>query len=126
MDVAARTLRIGDVFDVVCRLVYRGEAAVIEVSEHVVERPVLEHDHDNVLDRGWLQRSIRLTVPSPELLTQTEPAPASMLAGFWPTRIAFPAIVPLLASILVTVPEPVFTTHTNRPRTRYRVGCQPR
>ena len=51
MDVAARALRIGQVLDVVGRLVDRSEATVVEVSEHVVERPILEHDHDNVLDR---------------------------------------------------------------------------
>ena len=58
------------------------------------------------------QGSIRLSVPDFELLTQIEPAPARMLAGSLPTGIAS-ATSPVLASIFVTVPGPVFATQMN-------------
>jgi hypothetical protein len=51
MGIAARTARIRDVPDVADLLADGNEAAVAEVSEHVVERAVFEHYHDNVLDR---------------------------------------------------------------------------
>jgi hypothetical protein len=51
MHIAARPFGIGNVFDVVGFIGDRHEAAVVEVPEHMVERPVLEHHHDKVLDR---------------------------------------------------------------------------
>src|SRR3954454_7088215 len=45
---------------------------------------------------------MRLTVPSPEFVTQTDPAPTAMPAGDWPTRMGEPAIAGSRGSTRVT------------------------
>ena len=50
--------------------------------------------------------SSRVTVLSPWFATHTDPASTAMAEGWEPTRIAVPTVVPVRASICVTVPSP--------------------
>src|SRR6185437_5209730 len=62
---------------------------------------------------GWpVAGSIRWTVPSSPLATQTAPAPAAMPSGRAPTWIPRFVTAPVTAAIRSTVPSPSLTTHT--------------
>ena len=62
---------------------------------------------------GWpVAGSIRWTVPSSPLATQTAYGPAAMPSGCAPTWIGLPVTVPVAGSIRSTVSSPSLATHT--------------
>src|SRR4029079_1464897 len=62
---------------------------------------------------------------APEFATQTEPEPKVIPAGFAPTGIGRPSLLPLLTSSRDTVPSSRFATHAEPPPIATATGLSP-